>query len=68
MMMQLVTPWHKNGSAACLLEYDGNLPEPRVSSSLPFLRKMNCPHFVSGNDLGDPWYETLDDSAAEPST
>ncbi len=60
-MMQLFTPWHEDHNPPCLLEYDGNLQEVHVSSSAPFLLQKNCPHFVSVSDLGDPWFEELED-------
>lgn len=55
-IMQLVTPWHNNHQNVILLEYDGNAPEVRASSSTSFLRGKRCSHFTLPNDLGDPWY------------
>jgi molybdopterin-synthase adenylyltransferase len=59
-MVQLVSPWHDNSRPPCLLEYDGNLHEVRVSSSAQFLRDTFCSHFVLADDLGDPWYGRSD--------
>lgn len=56
MMVQLVTPWHRQRQPPCLLEYDGNTHEVRVSSSALFLKEKSCPHFASIDDLGDPWF------------
>jgi len=56
MMMQVATPWQKSSRPPCLLEYDGNSHEIRVSSSAGFLKEKRCPHFVSIDDLGDPWF------------
>jgi hypothetical protein len=57
MIVQLATPWHPKQPPACLLEYEGNLNEVRVSDSVNFLRGRPCPHFLAVSDVGDPWYE-----------
>lgn len=55
-MVELVTPWHDHHHPSILLEYDGNVPEVRAGSAVPFLRGKACPHFANPTDLGDPWY------------
>jgi molybdopterin-synthase adenylyltransferase len=55
-MMQLVTPWHDNHQSVVLLEYDGNVPVVRSSTSISYLRGKSCAHFAAPSDLGDPWY------------
>ena len=65
-MVQLVTPWHEGHRPPCLLEYNGNLHEIRVSPSVAFLRGKQCPHFPATDDIGDPWYEATPMSSSDP--
>lgn len=58
-MVQLVTPWHDNHQSTLLLEYDGNVPEVKPSTTLEFLRKKQCLHYAAPGDIGDPWFTAL---------
>jgi len=58
-MMQLVTPWHDEHQPVHLLEYDGNVPEIHPASSTGFLTAVDCSHYGSAADLGNPWYGRL---------
>ena len=55
--VQLFTPWHEKHVPVVFLEYDGNNGTLFTSSRLTELRLRGhvCTHFVSMNDLGDPF-------------
>jgi len=56
MFMQLFTPWHKQNRLPLYLEYDGNSPEVKLSSRLPYVDQKKCVHFEGVNNLGDPLF------------
>lgn len=53
--MKLVTPWEKQKATPLLLEYDGDLQTVTLSNKLAYL-PVNCKHFESLNELGDPFW------------
>lgn len=56
LFMQLFTPWHKTRQSLMYLEYDGNAPEVKHSSRLPFVKQKTCSHFAGVNSIGDPFF------------
>lgn len=54
MLVQLVTPWF-DGPPTALLEYDGNTQEIVKSPMLKHLQA--CKHYMSVDNLGDPWFK-----------
>jgi len=57
LVVALVTPWDQTMKLPRLVEYDGNVPEVRPSSSASFLADRQCPHFNRPEDIGDPWFQ-----------
>lgn len=55
--MQLVTPWGKQHRQTILLEYDGNSQTVKPSNKLIYLNKIQCPHYSTQQELGDPFLE-----------
>jgi len=53
--VQLMTPWNKNYRRVWYLEYDGNLQTVATSNRLEYLKEKKCNHFLSVEDLGDPF-------------
>jgi hypothetical protein len=53
--MKLVTPWETQKATPLLLEYDGDLQTVTPSNKLAFL-PAHCKHFVSLDELGDPFW------------
>ncbi len=53
--MKLVTPWETQKAAPLLLEYDGDLQTVTPSNKLAYL-STHCKHFVSLDELGDPFW------------
>lgn len=56
MFMQLFTPWHAGHRSFQYAEYDGNVPEVKVSSRMPYIEQKKCMHFAGVNSLGDPFF------------
>lgn len=53
--MKLVTPWETQKAMPLLLEYDGDLQTVTPSNKLAYL-PAHCKHFVSLDELGDPFW------------
>jgi len=55
--MQLVTPWGKEHNKTILLEYDGNCQTVSLSNKLKYLNDIKCSHYLTQQELGDPFLE-----------
>jgi hypothetical protein len=53
--VQLMTPWHKNNRRIACLEYDENSQTVMTSNRLEHLKANKCNHFLSLEDLGNPF-------------
>lgn len=53
--MKIVTPWETQKETPLLLEYDGDLQTVTPSNKLAYL-PAHCKHFVSLDELGDPFW------------
>ena len=56
LVMQLLTPWHREPVASAYLEYDGNLGQVTPSHRLQLAARKGCSHYLAG-ERGDPAFD-----------
>lgn len=59
LLIQLLTPWHQGKHQSLYIEYDGNMNVLGPSNKMPYIEKMDCPHYSSATGLGDPFLHII---------
>ncbi len=65
LFMELVTPWHSGSFAKSVVyDYDGNRHTTTLSPRVAALANTTCEHFSHLDDLGDPFWAPLSETAS----